>query len=257
VSVSVPSKRRHPATNTGLPVASLDGKVAVITGASAGVGHATAVALHDSGARVMLGARNAIRLKELVADLGEDRADWVETDVRDPDDARRLLDAAATRFGRVDLVVANAGIGAYGGILDHGDDDVRAVVDTNLTGVIWTVRAAVPHLRRSGGDIVVVSSVAGLRGRADEAVYAATKHGLVGLTGSLDRELRPDGIRVMTLCPGAVATDFAQSYERRRRADRDRMLHPAEVASAVCTMVAQPPSMRTLMWSMRAMAADN
>lgn len=238
-------------------MAELTGKVAVITGASSGVGAATAVALHAAGAKVMLGARRGPRLKEIVAELGEDTADYVEMDVRRPDAAGELVDAAIARFGRLDILVANAGIGCYGGILEHSERDVRELVETNLTGTIWSVQAAVPYLL-GGGDIVIVSSVAGLRGKPNEAVYAATKHGLVGFAGSLDRELYKHDVRVVTLCPGAVATEFALGRGRNgSAAEASRMLTAENVAQAVRTVLAQPRSMRSLLWSMRSMVAEN
>lgn len=233
-----------------------EGKVAVITGASSGVGAATARRLHAAGAKVVIGARRGVRLKELAGELGDDRVEGVEMDVRSPAEVDELTEAAIRRFGRVDVFVANAGMGAYGGILDYGDGEVRELVETNLLGVIWSVRSVVPHLLGEGGDIVIVSSVAGVRGRADEAVYAATKHGLVGLAGSLDRELRSSGIRVVCLCPGAIATEFALDRGRSSAA-LDRMMTADDVAEMVATVVAQPPHLRTLMWSMRSMNSEN
>ncbi|MDH2424604.1 SDR family oxidoreductase [Sphaerisporangium sp. TRM90804] len=235
----------------------LTGKVAVITGASSGIGEAAARTLHGAGASVVVAARREQRLKELCQELGPARADWMDVDIRDPADARRLMGAAVERFGRIDALIANAGIGAYGGILDYSDAEVRQLIDTNLTGTIWCVRAAVPLLP-SEGDIVLVSSVAGLRGRKDEAVYAATKHGVTGLAGSLDRELRERGIRVTALCPGAVATEFALGRGREGTAAQfARMLRADDVAQAIMTVLTQPRTMRTLLWSMRSMESEN
>ncbi|WP_051760856.1 SDR family oxidoreductase [Herbidospora cretacea] len=232
--------------------------MAVITGASSGIGEATARVLHGAGASVMLAARRWQRLKELAGELGSTRVGWMDVDVRDPDDARGLMDAAVDQFGRMDMLIANAGIGAYGGILDYSDAEIRQLIDTNLTGTVWCVRAAVPRLADAGGDIVLVSSVAGLRGRKDEAVYAATKHGVTGLAGSLDRELRERGIRVMALCPGAVATEFALGRGREgNTTEFARMLQADDVARAIMTVVTQPRTMRTLLWSMRSMESEN
>src|ERR1019366_4256936 len=106
-----------------------------------------------------------------------------------------LIDAALSKFGRLDSFIASAGIGMYGGITDGSDDDMREMIDTNFTGTVWGVRAAVPALLAGGGgDIVIVSSVAGLRGGADEAVYAGTKGAQVIFAGAIDRELRESGI---------------------------------------------------------------
>jgi NADP-dependent 3-hydroxy acid dehydrogenase YdfG len=229
----------------------LTGKVVAITGASAGIGAATARALAAEGASVVLGARRQERLEELAEDLGN--AAVVEMDVRDPAAATALVEAAVERFGRLDAIVVNAGIGKYGGIMDLEDDDLREMVDTNVNGTIWPIRAAVPRfLDAGGGDIVIVASVAGLRGAGDEAVYAATKFAQVGLAGALDRELREHDIRVSTLCPGGTATEFAMGAGRTPDmpglAD---MLRAEDVAAAVVTVLRQPRTMRTLIWSMR------
>lgn len=232
------------------------GKVVVITGASSGIGASTARRLHGLGAAVVLGARRGDRLKELVYSLGDERAIAVEADVRSRASVAGLFDFAVDRFGQVDCLIANAGIGVYGGILDMTDSDIREIIETNLTGSVWCVREAVPYLREQGGDIVLVSSVAGLRGKAHEAVYAATKHGLVGLAGSLDRELLQYEIRVTAMCPGATATGFA--LERGRDASElSTMMQPDDVAEAISFALSQPRSMRTLLWSMRSMHSEN
>jgi NADP-dependent 3-hydroxy acid dehydrogenase YdfG len=233
----------------------LQGRVAVVTGASAGIGAATARALAAAGASVVLGARRADRLEQLVGELG-DRAKAVEMDVRDPGDAARLVNAALAEFGRLDTLVANAGIGAYGGIMDLSDDQLRTMMDTNIAGTVWPIRAAVPHFLEAGrGDIVIVASVAGLRGAADEAVYAATKFAQVGLAGALDRELRAKNIRVSAICPGGTATEFAMGTGRTPdMPGLDDMLRPGDVAEAVVTVLRQPASMRTLVWSMRSVS---
>lgn len=233
----------------------LTGKVVAITGASAGIGAATARALAAEGAAVVLGARRKDRLVELADELG-DRTAIVEMDVRAPADAERLVATAVERFGRLDALVANAGIGAYGGIMDLEDDQLRDMMDTNIAGTVWPIRAAVPRFFAAGtGDIVIVASVAGLRGAGDEAVYAATKFAQVGLAGALDRELREHDIRVSTLCPGGTATEFAMGTGRTPdMPGLDDMLRAEDVAAGVVTVLRQPRSMRTLIWSMRSSA---
>jgi 3-oxoacyl-[acyl-carrier protein] reductase len=230
----------------------LSGKVAAITGATAGIGAATARALVDEGASVVIGGRRRQRLDDMVAELGEAVA-AVEMDVREPEGSQRLVDEAIARFGRIDVLVANAGIGAYGGIMDLSDGQLRDMMDTNVAGTVWPIRAAVPHFLEAGrGDIVIVASVAGLRGAGDEAVYAATKFAQVGLAGGLDRELREKGVRVSTICPGGVATEFAMGTGRTPdMPGLAEMLRAEDVAAAVVTVLKQPPSMRTLVWSMR------
>ena len=230
----------------------LTGEVVAITGASAGIGEASARALVAEGAIVVVGARRKERLDALASELG-DQVAVVEMDVTRPDDAKRLVSAAIDRFGRLDALVANAGIGAYGGIMDLSDAQLASMMETNIAGTVWPIRAAVPVFLDAGsGDIVIVASVAGLRGAGDEAVYAATKFAQVGLAGGLDRELREHGIRVSTLAPGGTATEFAMGAGRTPDmpglAD---MMSADDVAAAVVTVLRQPKTMRTLVWSMR------
>ncbi|MGB5655179.1 MAG: SDR family oxidoreductase [Acidimicrobiia bacterium] len=236
----------------------ISGLTVAITGASAGIGEATARAVVAEGATVVLGARRVDRLEALAAELGSSAA-IVEMDVRDPADSQRLVQEAYTRFGRLDALVANAGIGAYGGIMDLTDEKLKAMMDTNVAGTVWPIRAAVPgFVEHGGGDIVIVASVAGIRGNGDEAVYAATKFAQVGLAGGLDRELRESGVRVSTICPGGTATEFAMGAGRTPDmpglAD---MMSADNVAEAVVTVLQQPLSMRTLIWSMRSIQEDD
>lgn len=237
----------------------LDGTVVAITGATAGIGAAVAQQLVDVGARVVLGGRRADRLDAAVARFGSDRAVGVVMDVRSPDDNRRLVDAAVSTFGRLDSLVANAGIGLYGSILDHSDEEVARMMQTNYDGTVWAVRAAVPALRDAGGgDVVIVSSVAGLRGGGDEAVYAGTKFAQVGLAGALDRELRVDGIRVTAICPAGVGTEFAIGTGR---VDADPRfadwMTADDVAYAVVTVLGQPREVRTTLWSLWSMGQQS
>ncbi|MCH7845317.1 MAG: SDR family oxidoreductase [Acidobacteria bacterium] len=236
----------------------LNGTVVAITGASSGIGEATARALAVEGASVVLGARRKDRLTELADELGS-RVAVVEMDVRTSEDSQRMVDQAVESFGHLDAIVVNAGVGMYGGIMDQTDDEIRAMIDTNVAGTIWPIRAAVPRLlENGGGDIVIVASVAGLRGAGDEAVYAATKYAQVGLAGALDRELREKDIRVSTIAPGGTATEFAMGTGRTPDmpglAD---MLDAEDVAAAVVTVLQQPQSMRTLLWSMRSMKEED
>jgi NADP-dependent 3-hydroxy acid dehydrogenase YdfG len=237
----------------------LSGTTIAITGASSGIGRAAARALVAAGANVALAARRKDRLDELVAELGAARALAVPGDVRDPAANRRLVQVAVERFGRLDSLVADAGIGAYGGILDQTDDELTEMIETNFSGTVWSVRAAVPAmLHAGGGDIVIVSSVAGLRGGANEAVYAATKFAQVGLAGAIDRELRERGIRVTTICPAAVHTEFAIGNGRTEGMSwLDEVMVPEDVAGAIVTVLAQPRRMRTQLWSMWSMVESS
>jgi NADP-dependent 3-hydroxy acid dehydrogenase YdfG len=235
------------------PTRDLTGTVVAVTGASSGIGAATARALVAAGGRVAVSARRAEGLKELIDELGEDHVVAVAGDVRDPAHTDELIAAAVGRWGRLDTVVANAGIGAYGGILDLDEDTLREMVDSNYLGTVWTVRSAVRQIRAQGdgGDIVIVSSVAGFRGGEDEAVYAGTKHAQVGLAGSLDRELRREGVRVSLICPAGTATEFAIGAGREAGSlQLDEYLRPEDVAHAVVTVLAQPRSVRTTVWQL-------
>jgi NADP-dependent 3-hydroxy acid dehydrogenase YdfG len=235
------------------PSRSIEGSVAVITGASSGIGAASARALVAAGANVALSARRKERLDALADELGAEHVVGVTGDVRDPEHNDALIEAAVRRWGRVDTVVANAGIGAYGGILDLDDGVLREMVETNYLGTVWTVRAGVRHMRAHGhgGDIVIISSVAGFRGGADEAVYAGTKHAQVGLGGSLDRELRGEGIRVTLVCPAGTSTEFAIGAGREEGSpELDDYLRPDDVAYAVRVVLEQPRSVRTTVWQL-------
>ena len=237
----------------------LTGTVVAITGATAGIGREAARQLVAAGAKVALGGRRQERLDALVAELGSGNAVGVVMDVRVPADNARLIDAAVQKWGRLDSVVPNAGIGIYGGVLDGTDEQLAEMMDTNYAGTVWTVRAAVPSmLAAGGGDVVIVSSVAGFRGGEDEAVYAGTKHAQVGFAGGLDRELRAKGVRVTLICPAGTATEFAVGAGRveddPRFAD---WLTADDVAFAVLTVLRQPRSVRTTLWAMWSMGQES
>jgi len=233
----------------------LDSVVAIV-GASSGIGAATAEALVEKGAKVVLGARRTERLAGLVKRLGEDRSVAVQMDVRRPGDSRRLVAAAVEHFGRLSALVANAGIGVFGGILDNTDEEYAEMIDVNYAGTVWAVRAAVPALLQyGGGDVVIVASVAGLRGGANEAVYAGTKFAQVGFAGALDRELWGKGIRVTTICPAAVNTDMALAKGvKEGDPPLETLLRPEDVAGAIVTVLGQPRHLRTVQWVMWSMA---
>jgi NADP-dependent 3-hydroxy acid dehydrogenase YdfG len=238
------------------PVRSIEGTVVAITGASAGIGAAAAYDLVAAGARVAVSARRQDRLGNMVDELAGDRLVAVTGDVRDPAHNDALVGAAVDRWGRLDTMVANAGIGAYGGILDLDDATLSEMVQTNFLGTVWSVRSAVRQFRGQGdgGDLIVVSSVAGFRGGADEAVYAGTKHAQVGLAGSLDRELRAEGIRVTLICPAGTATEFAIGAGRTAGSpELDAFLRAEDVAHAIRAVLEQPRSVRTTVWQMWSM----
>lgn len=238
---------------------SLEGTTVIVTGASSGIGRSTARALVSEGANVVLSARRLRRLQELADELGSERVAVICGDVRDHDHAHELVSAAKERFASVDSLVANAGIGMYGGILENTNEELAAMVDTNVNGTLWPIRAAVPEmLAGGGGDIVIVASAAGLRGGAKEAVYAATKFAQVGLAGAIDRELREYGIRVTAMCPAAVSTEFAMGKGRTpNMPDLDEWLRPEDIAAAILVVLKQPRRMRTTMWLMKSMVQES
>ena len=235
---------------------SLKETVVAITGASAGIGAATARLLVEAGAKVAIGGRRAERLDSLVDELGPENAVGVVCDVSQPADNARLMAAAVGKWGKLDSVVPNAGIGIYGGIMDHSDERIGEMMQTNFAGTVWTVRAAIPEMLRTtgGGYIVIVASAAGLRGGGNEAVYAGTKFAQVGLAGGLDRELRQQGIRATAICPAGVETEFAIGAGRTAGdpalAD---FMRPEDVAFAIVTVLTQPRRVRTTLWSLWSM----
>jgi NADP-dependent 3-hydroxy acid dehydrogenase YdfG len=232
-----------------------------VTGASAGIGAATARLLLEAGARVAVQARRRGRLDALADTLGADNVLVVTGDVQDPNSATELVSRAVEHFGQLDSIVVNAGIGMYGGILDRTDAELQTMVRTNVEGTVWAVRAAVAQFRRApgaGGDVVIVSSVAGLRGGADEAVYAATKFAQVGLSGALDREVRPEGIRVTAICPAGVLTEFAIGAGRTEGDPAlEDYLRPEDVAHAIITVLRQPRRVRTTQWQLWSMGQSS
>jgi NADP-dependent 3-hydroxy acid dehydrogenase YdfG len=239
----------------------LSDTVVAVTGASAGIGAATARGLLEAGAKVAVQARHRERLDALSDKYGADNVLVVTGDVQNPESATHLVRGAVERFGQLDSIVVNAGIGMYGGILDATDDDLTTMMRTNIEGTVWAVRAAVAQFRRlpgAGGDIVIVASVAGLRGGADEAVYAATKFAQVGLAGALDREVRPEGIRVTTICPAGVHTEFAIGAGRTEGDPAlDDYLQPEDVAHTIAVVLRQPRRVRTTQWQLWSMGQSS
>jgi NAD(P)-dependent dehydrogenase (short-subunit alcohol dehydrogenase family) len=181
-------------------------------------------------------------------DLGIPGAVGVAADVRDADAIASAVDTVVDRHGGLDILFVNAGVGAYGPILDLPAEYLDEMIEVNVKGAIHTVRAALPHLLKSdAADIVTLASEAGRRGLPNEAVYCASKFAQVGLTRALDHELRERGIRCTNVCPGGVATDFAMG--RGRTPDMPAlagMMRPEEVAEAVIFVLTRPRTHRIL-----------
>lgn len=223
----------------------LDGRVALVTGASRGVGAAVARALAAGGARVGLLSRSG---DDLGVGLG------VSCDVSDRDEVFAAVGAVVAEFGSLDCVVANAGVGMYGDFLDLAPEHLEAMIDVNLKGTLYTAAATLPHLIASGrGDFVSLASVAGLRAFPGEAVYNASKFGQLGFTRALDHELRERGVRATSVCPGGIATDFAMGTGR-DESSTEGMMSPEEVAETVVWCVTRPRGWRMLTMSYRPMS---
>lgn len=224
----------------------LDGRVALVTGASRGIGAAVARALAAEGVRLGLGSRSG-------DNPGIEGAVCRPADVRDPDALAALVAATVERFGRLDILVVNAGVGAYGPFLDLPPAQLEEMIDVNVKGAIYAVRAALPELLKSdAADIVMIASEAGRRGLPFEAVYSASKFAQVGLTRALDHELREKGVRCTNVCPGGVATDFAMG--RGRTPDMPQlagMMRPEDVAETVLFVLTRPRSHRILEVALR------
>ena len=224
----------------------LTGKTAVVTGASSGIGEATARLLAQRGCNVVLAARREDRLKSLAVELGEG-ALAVPTDVTDAAACEALVSRAVDRFGSVDILVANAGLGLYGSIPDGDPEDWRRMFEVNVLGVLYTTRAAVRHmLDRGSGDVVIVSSLAGRRvPAADGTVYAATKHALTAVAEGLRMDVSARGVRVINVEPGLVRTEFPENQsESAEQFYAEKEFSPIEaedVAAAVVYAVGQPP----------------
>jgi NADP-dependent 3-hydroxy acid dehydrogenase YdfG len=227
---------------------SLEGKVALVTGASRGIGAAVARQLDAAGAKLGLASRSG-------DDLGIADAVARPTDVRSLEELEALAAATVERHGRLDIVVANAGVGAYGSFLDLRLEHLEEMIDVNLKGTLYAVRAALPHLLAAGGgDVVTLASEAGRRGLPLEAVYCASKFGQVGFTRALDHELREHGIRCTNVCPGGVATDFALDDGRGRPPEAlAGMMSADDVAEVVLFVLTRPRGHRILETALRPM----
>jgi NADP-dependent 3-hydroxy acid dehydrogenase YdfG len=224
----------------------LSGKVAVVTGASSGIGEATAEALAREGCNVVLAARREERLNALAAELGEG-ALAAPADVRDPAACAALVARSVERFGSLDILVNNAGLGLYGSVAEGDPEDWRKMFEVNVLGVLYTTRAAVRQMLRQGsGDIVFVSSIAGRRvPRADGTVYAATKHAVNAIAEGLRMDVHKKGVRVINIEPGLVRTEFPESSHpsaQRYYAQKEYTpLEAEDVAAAVVYALDQPP----------------
>jgi NADP-dependent 3-hydroxy acid dehydrogenase YdfG len=236
----------------------LAGKVAIITGASAGIGHAAALALAAEGAKLVLTARRQERLDALtvqVRKLGGDAVSVVG-DAREESVAQQAVDLAMKKFGRLDILINNVGIGNYKNLVDTSLEDYDEMMDSNMRSTFLFARHAAPvMIAQKSGTILMISSMAGKYGFAGEAVYCATKFAQVGFAQALDKELRPYGIKVGAICPGGVKTEFALGKGRTQEGvTRSDMLEPEDVAGAILLACTQSSGSRIIEVQMRTMS---
>ena len=201
----------------------LEGKVAVITGATGGIGSAAARLFAEEGARVALVDLDEAALSEVVRSIGEDKASYTVADVTQPDQTQNYINAAVDRWGGIDILLANAGIeGTLSLITDYPIDVFDRVMAVNVRGVWLGLKYAVPMMReRGGGSIVITSSTAGIGGTPEMCAYGASKHAVIGLMRTAALEFAPDSIRVNTVNPAPIETRMMRSIEEMRVAAMD------------------------------------
>ncbi len=227
----------------------IEGKVVVITGASSGLGEATARHLSAQGAILVLGARRTDRIEALAGELSASggKALAIATDVTHCDQVKRLVDAGAQTYGRIDVMINNAGLMPQAPLERLKIDEWERMIDVNIKGVLYGIAAALPHMKRQkAGHFINVSSVAGHKVGQGFAVYAATKYAVRALSEGLRQEVKPYNIRTTVISPGAVATELPNTATDPDTADRVRKFYadvaiPADsFARAVAFAVSQP-----------------
>jgi 3-oxoacyl-[acyl-carrier protein] reductase len=235
-------------TEASPTVTLLAGKTAIVTGASAGIGRATALALAQQGAHLVVTARRAERLDALctqIRSLGG-RAVFHSGDAAEEQTAKHTVQLALSTFGRLDILINNAGAGNYKNLINTSVEEYDHLMDANMKSSFLFARHAIPPMiAQKSGTMLFISSIAGLRGYAGEAVYCATKFAQVGFAQALDAELRPHNINVGSICPGGTKTEFALGKGRTEESIRDsHMMRPEDVANAIVFACTQPPNAR-------------
>jgi len=217
----------------------LNGKTAVVTGSSKGIGYAIAEALASAGANVTVSARNQEDVKRAAAalnDAGGGRVVGIPCDVRSHEDVKRLIEGTVSEFGAIDILINNAGVGAFAPMGELTPDQWTRVIETNLNGVYYACHEALPHMKgREGAWIINVGSLAGKNPFAGGAAYNASKFGLVGFSEALMLDVRHEGIRVNYIMPGSVATYFNEHTP----GDADAWkIQPEDIAELVIDLLA-------------------
>lgn len=233
-------------------IAKLTGKVALITGATAGIGKACARALAKDGARLVLTGRRQDRLEELKQEAEKfgTQAISVAGDAREESTATKTVEAAIQTFGQIDILVNNAGAGNYKNLVETSAEEYDELMDTNVRSTFLFTRHTVPvMLQRKQGTILTISSMAGVYGFAGEAVYCATKFAQVGFAQALDKELRIHGIKVGVICPGGVKTEFAIGRDAPKKASASRICLSRKMWQTLFYWPANNPRARELLKS--------
>ncbi|MEL6633736.1 MAG: SDR family oxidoreductase [Bacteroidota bacterium] len=223
---------------------SLSEKVVIITGASSGIGASTAKLLAKNGAKIMLAARRVEKLQDLQKEIGEQAA-YHETDVTDYVQVQALVEATVQKFGKVDVLINNAGVGYLGPMEEAAIEEWHTMMDVNVNGVLNAIHAALPELLQSKGHIFNIDSVAGHNYFPRAVVYCASKHAVKALSYGIRVEFR-DKVKVTNISPGAVATEFITHFtheETKKNMENSFQngLQPDDIAQAILEVLAKPP----------------
>ncbi len=222
---------------------SLSGKVAIVTGASSGIGRAVAIEFARQHVKQVLSARSVDRLSALAKEL-QSEAIVVPADMTRPSDVNQIVEQTVSKFGRIDILLANAGIYISGDVIDGEPDAWDKLIATNVTGVFRLVHAVLPHMKSQGqGDILVTSSISGHQALHWEPIYSASKHAIQSFVHGLRRQLLTTGIRVGSVAPGMVLNELwgiTDPAEIRKKAEAGDGLLSEDVAEAIVFMLTRP-----------------